>query len=143
MIKIASNTLSCDSTKAKYTQVGKVNSPTESIPEDEIATRNPAVRHAYENISGVITPESDLHDFMPPTRVLSESEKRGEEELEQGFYKSRPLGVHVIPCKPLQLPQQLKVFVHERGEVGLFPPTKKDISGKLCENLFISWAHDE
>ena len=136
MLRTASNTLPCEFTKARYSRVDKVNSPKHSKHTDTTVRENRSVGHDYENILGVITPESDLYDFMPPTRILSEYEEKEDEEIEQGFYRPKDLDVQVIPCEPLKLPQHLKVFVHDRGEVELFPPIKNDPSRKLCKNRY-------
>ena len=136
MLEIAANTLSCDFTKDRYSRVVRVN-PSSKSKTKENMTETTDVSKEYENIPGVITPGSNVYDFMPPTRVLSGSEEQEEEEIEHGFYRPKALNVNIVPCKPLKFPRHLKVFVHDRGEIELFPPIKRDTSGKLCESCLI------
>ena len=133
MLEVASNTMSCDFTKERYSRVGKINKSENLKSQKIISSEKSDHRETYENIPGVITEDSILHDFTPPTIVLSEKEEIEEEEREQGFYRPTELNTHVVPGTPLRLPEHLKVFVHEREEVELFPEIRNDSSGKLCK----------
>ena len=104
MLKVASNTMSCDFTKARYSRVGKINEPQKLKCRGIISSEKSDETEKYENIPGVITQDSQLLDFTPPTRVLSEKEEIQEEEREQGFYRPKELNTHVVSGESLRLP---------------------------------------
>ncbi len=133
MLHLAANTPPCEFTLAKYTRVDKVNASKELQPETEPAGEEQRNASEFEDIPGVVTADSDLYEFVPPQRVLAAQEEKEEEELQKGFYRPETSHVHVVPGQAVNLPKHLKAFIHDRGEVELFPPIRHDDTGKFSE----------
>ena len=132
MIETAKTSSPCELTQKKFTKVGR-NS--QELPQSGFGSEDKQsfVTESYSNIPGVLTPDSNLHAFMPPKRILSEKEQDQQTEHEEGIYQPKEMNVALEPGAPLKLPEHLKAFVHDRGEVGVFPEIKMHSTGTLCE----------
>lgn len=86
------------------------------------------------------SPKTNIYDFMPVKKILSEREQMKLEEVEQNFHRPALIPVEIIPSRPIRFPRALQPFTVARGDVSSFSPAARDENSKLsnfkiCENL--------
>lgn len=78
-----------------------------------------------------LSPKTNIYDFMPVKKILSEREQMKLEEVEQNFHRPALIPVEVIPSRPIRFPRSLQPFTVARGDVSSFSPAARDENGKL------------
>jgi len=104
-----------------------------SLDEDNIQEeiKNPELGSDVLQLNSA--PNTNLFEFMPVRKVLSEREQMKIDEFEQNIHRPAVLPVNIIPHGPLHFPHTLQPFAVERGDITAFEPAGRDSSGKLSE----------
>lgn len=82
-----------------------------------------------------LSPKTNIYDFMPVKKILSEREQMKQEEVDQNFHRPSLIPVEVIPSRPIRFPRALQPFTVARGDVSSFSPAARDENGKLTYYL--------
>lgn len=84
---------------------------------------------------------TDIYQYMPVKRVISEEERLLAEEQRQSVYEPDDIEVSIIEESSIQIPASLKAYCYEKGDVTLFPPPPKDDFNTLGISLFLLVYH--
>jgi hypothetical protein len=87
----------------------------------------------HENIEPVVGKNTSLYDFIPTKRIYSEKELLQQEIVRTSTFDD---SLYDVPVKVIQepiptLPEQLKFFVYEKGNVSHFPTPKMKHGNQL------------
>lgn len=74
----------------------------------------------------------NLHTFMPVMKVYSEKQLLREEEEKQCIYVPKDI-VKTVPCSSTSLPENLKLYTYDLGNVNSFPRPSLAKTGLLGE----------
>ena len=75
----------------------------------------------------------NLYSFLPVKKVYSEKQLLRQEEEQQSIYMPKDI-VKTVPCSSTRLPENLKLYTYDLGNINSFPRpslAKTDLLGEL------------
>ncbi|XP_046334446.1 5-methylcytosine rRNA methyltransferase NSUN4-like isoform X2 [Haliotis rufescens] len=109
-----------DATKAIFENVSFQTS------ECDISSRE--LKHTEDDLIDPLSlnPDTNLSEFMPVDKVYSEKEVLKMAEVQQSMFEPRDIQVSTVTPTPTVLPQELRVYAFNKGDVSAFPAPKLD-----------------
>ncbi|XP_067674691.1 5-methylcytosine rRNA methyltransferase NSUN4-like [Haliotis asinina] len=73
-----------------------------------------------------LNPDTNLSEFMPVDKVYSEKEILKMAEVELSMFEPRDIQVSTVTSIPPTLPEELRIYAFNKGDVSTFPAPKLD-----------------
>lgn len=123
-----------DATKAIFENV--------SFQTSECDISNRELKHTEDDLIDPLSlnPDTNLSEFMPVDKVYSEKEVLKMAEVQQSMFEPRDIQVSTVTPTPTALPQELRVYAFNKGDVSAFPAPKLDstnLMGECAYCLFV------